>query len=101
MALQGFADGAAGWCTASPNVSAQFALNLYRCAMSGDSEGAQAWFAKQIDLLDFLIEQACRDPSLRACNSRACRRDGCARRCPRWALSMNQRFLESLKAWRS
>nr|WP_315528940.1 dihydrodipicolinate synthase family protein [uncultured Achromobacter sp.] len=56
MALQGFADGAAGWCTASPNVSAQFALNLYRCAMSGDSEGAQAWFAKQIDLLDFLIE---------------------------------------------
>lgn len=56
MALRGFTDGASGWCTASPNVSARFALNLYRCAIAGDQQGADEWFAKQIDLLNFLMD---------------------------------------------
>lgn len=56
MARTGFADGAAGWCTASPNVSPQFALNLYRCAVAGDTAGADDWFGRQIDLLNFLMD---------------------------------------------
>ena len=39
MARGGFAAGAAGWCTASANVAAAHAVNLYRCAMAGDRPG--------------------------------------------------------------
>ena len=39
MARGGFAAGAAGWCTASANVAAAHAVNLYRCAMAGDQAG--------------------------------------------------------------
>ncbi|OAE54103.1 dihydrodipicolinate synthase family protein [Achromobacter insolitus] len=55
MARTGFAEGAAGWCTASANISASHALNLYRCATAGDARGADEWFARQIDLLNFLM----------------------------------------------
>ncbi|MFG0232027.1 dihydrodipicolinate synthase family protein [Achromobacter sp. 413638] len=56
MARGGFAAGAAGWCTASANVAAAHAVNLYRCAMAGDQAGVDDWFARQSGLLNFLME---------------------------------------------
>lgn len=56
MARTGFAEGAAGWCTASANVSASYALNLYRCATAEDNRGADEWFGRQVDLLNFLMD---------------------------------------------
>lgn len=56
MAQQGFRDGAAGWCTASPNVCASFTLKLYRCAMAGDTQGVSEWFERQSELLNFLMD---------------------------------------------
>lgn len=56
MAQQGLRDGAAGWCTAAPNVCASFTLNLHRCAVAGDDAGAVEWFDRQRDLLNFLMD---------------------------------------------
>ncbi|WP_028602197.1 dihydrodipicolinate synthase family protein [Ottowia thiooxydans] len=56
MAKQGFQDGAAGWCTAAPNVCAPFILNFHRCVASGDWAGAEHWFSRQSELLNFLMD---------------------------------------------
>jgi 4-hydroxy-tetrahydrodipicolinate synthase len=56
MAQRGFQDGAAGWCTAAPNVCASFILNFHRCMAAGDVAGAQRWFARQSELLNFLMD---------------------------------------------
>lgn len=56
MAKQAFRDGATGWCTAAPNVCAPFILNFHRCVVSGDWAGAEHWFAKQAELLNFLMD---------------------------------------------
>ncbi|AZG10987.1 dihydrodipicolinate synthase family protein [Pigmentiphaga sp. H8] len=55
MALRGFNDGAVGWCTCAPNLCAPFMLNFYRCVADGDRAGAESWFARQSELLDFLM----------------------------------------------
>lgn len=56
MARKGFQDGAAGWCTAAPNVCASFILHFHRCIACGDVAGAERWFARQSQLLNFLMD---------------------------------------------
>lgn len=56
MAHKGLRDGAAGWCTAAPNVCAAPMLELYRCATAGDQAGADSAFTRQRELLNFLME---------------------------------------------
>jgi len=56
MALRGFSDGAAGWCTSAPNVCASMMLGFHRCVAAGDMAGAESWFGKQAELLDFLMD---------------------------------------------
>ncbi len=56
MARRGFEDGAAGWCTAAPNVCASFILDFHRCVAAGDFVGAAQWFDRQSDLLNFLMD---------------------------------------------
>lgn len=56
MAQRGFQDGAAGWCTAAPNVCASFILNFHRCMAAGDVAGARRWFERQSELLNFLMD---------------------------------------------
>ncbi|WP_454004425.1 dihydrodipicolinate synthase family protein [Alcaligenes sp. Marseille-Q7550] len=56
MALQGLCEGAAGWCTAAPNLCASHVLNLYRCALAGDAVQATQWFERQSELLNFLMD---------------------------------------------
>jgi 4-hydroxy-tetrahydrodipicolinate synthase len=57
LALEAFAAGAKGWCTAAPNLTPQLNLDLYEAALSQDLGKARALFYRQLPLLDFILKR--------------------------------------------
>ncbi|MFI6154319.1 dihydrodipicolinate synthase family protein [Kitasatospora sp. NPDC051170] len=55
LALEAFAAGAAGWCTAAPCVIPDLALELYRAVRAGELETARRVFYRQLPVLQFLL----------------------------------------------
>ncbi|WP_431823954.1 dihydrodipicolinate synthase family protein [Burkholderia sp. F1] len=55
MALAALAAGAAGWCTAAPNLNARLPLALYEAVRAGDLTRARAVFHAQLPLLQFIV----------------------------------------------
>ena len=56
LALEAFAAGAKGWCTAAPNLIALLNLELYAAILANDLERARALFYRQLPLLDFILK---------------------------------------------
>jgi len=56
LALEAFAAGAQGWCTAAPNLIPQLNLDLYAAVMANDLGKARALFYRQLPLLDFILK---------------------------------------------
>ena len=56
LALEAFAAGAKGWCTAAPNLIAPLNLELYAAILTNDLERARALFYRQLPLLDFILK---------------------------------------------
>ncbi|WP_085694335.1 MULTISPECIES: dihydrodipicolinate synthase family protein [unclassified Pseudomonas] len=56
LALEAFAAGARGWCTAAPNLIAQLNLDLYDATLAGDLAKARELFYRQLPLLDFILK---------------------------------------------
>lgn len=48
--------GAAGWCTAAPNLEARLPLALYEAVRAGDTQRARDVFEQQLPLLQFLVK---------------------------------------------
>jgi 4-hydroxy-tetrahydrodipicolinate synthase len=56
LALSAFAAGAAGWCTAAPNLIPELTLALYREAVENNNlEAAREVFYRQFELLQFIV----------------------------------------------
>jgi 4-hydroxy-tetrahydrodipicolinate synthase len=56
LALQALAAGAAGWCTAAPNLRPQPCLDLYAAVRAGDTAAAQAIYDDLAPLLRFIVD---------------------------------------------
>jgi len=56
LALEAFAAGTKGWCTAAPNLIAQLNLDLYEAVLANDLEKARELFYRQLPLLDFILK---------------------------------------------
>lgn len=56
LALEAFAAGAKGWCTAAPNLIPQLNLDLYAAVLTNDLNQARALFYRQLPLLDFILK---------------------------------------------
>ncbi|WP_330565139.1 dihydrodipicolinate synthase family protein [Pseudomonas yamanorum] len=56
LALEAFAAGAKGWCTAAPNLIPQLNLDLYEAVLANDLEKARELFYRQLPLLDFILK---------------------------------------------
>lgn len=56
LALEAFAAGAKGWCTAAPNLIPQLNLDLYTAVLANDLSQARALFYRQLPLLDFILK---------------------------------------------
>ena len=56
LALEAFAAGAKGWCTAAPNLIPQLNLDLYQAVLANDLTKARALFYRQLPLLDFILK---------------------------------------------
>lgn len=56
LALEAFAAGAKGWCTAAPNLIPELNLELYAAAKANDLEKAREVFYRQLPLLDFILK---------------------------------------------
>ncbi|MBK5539566.1 dihydrodipicolinate synthase family protein [Pseudomonas sp. TH05] len=56
LALEAFAAGAAGWCTAAPNLIPELNLALYQAVLANDLNQARALFYRQLPLLDFILK---------------------------------------------
>jgi 4-hydroxy-tetrahydrodipicolinate synthase len=57
LALEAFAAGAKGWCTAAPNLIPQLNLYLYAAVLANDLSKARALFYRQLPLLDFILKR--------------------------------------------
>ena len=57
LALAAFAAGAAGWCTAAPNLIPELNLNLFKAIENNDLGAAQDTFYKQVKLLKFIVDK--------------------------------------------
>ncbi|MFE6055920.1 dihydrodipicolinate synthase family protein [Kitasatospora sp. NPDC056446] len=55
LALEAFAAGAAGWCTAAPCVIPELTLELYRAVRAGEPDAARRVFYRQLPVLQFLL----------------------------------------------
>ncbi|MFJ8039808.1 dihydrodipicolinate synthase family protein [Kitasatospora sp. NPDC096147] len=55
LALEAFAAGAAGWCTAAACLVPELTLELHRTVRAGDLEAARRVFYRQLPLLSFLL----------------------------------------------
>ncbi|MXN76312.1 dihydrodipicolinate synthase family protein [Burkholderia sp. 4701] len=55
MALAALAAGAAGWCTAAPNLNARLPLALHEAVRAGDLARAREVFHAQLPLLQFIV----------------------------------------------
>jgi 4-hydroxy-tetrahydrodipicolinate synthase len=56
LALEAFAAGATGWCTAAPNLIPQWTLRLYEASVAGNLKEAREVFYKQLSLLQFILK---------------------------------------------
>ncbi|KPN92336.1 dihydrodipicolinate synthase family protein [Pseudomonas nunensis] len=56
LALEAFAAGAKGWCTAAPNLIPQLNLDLYEAVLANDLGKARELFYRQLPLLDFILK---------------------------------------------
>jgi 4-hydroxy-tetrahydrodipicolinate synthase len=56
LALEAFAAGAKGWCTAAPNLIPRLNLDLYAATLAGDLPRARELFYRQLPLLDFILK---------------------------------------------
>src|SRR5471032_157619 len=56
LALEAFAAGAKGWCTAAPNLIPQLNLDLYKAVLSNDLAKARELFYRQLPLLEFILK---------------------------------------------
>ncbi|WP_415844985.1 dihydrodipicolinate synthase family protein [Stutzerimonas zhaodongensis] len=56
LALEAFAAGAKGWCTAAPNLIPQLNLDLYAAVQANDLGLARELFYRQLPLLDFILK---------------------------------------------
>lgn len=56
LALEAFAAGAVGWCTAAPNLAPQWPMSLYDACMAGDLVSARELFYRQLPLLQFILK---------------------------------------------
>ena len=56
LALEAFAAGAKGWCTAAPNLIPQLNLALYEAVLANDLTQARELFYRQLPLLDFILK---------------------------------------------
>jgi 4-hydroxy-tetrahydrodipicolinate synthase len=56
LALEAFAAGAKGWCTAAPNLIPQLNLDLYEAVLANDLSKARELFYRQLPLLDFILK---------------------------------------------
>ena len=56
LALEAFAAGATGWCTAAANLIAGHNIQLYEAACEGRLLDARASFYRQLPLLDFILK---------------------------------------------
>ena len=56
LALEAFAAGAKGWCTAAPNLIAPLNLALYEAVLANDLTQARELFYRQLPLLDFILK---------------------------------------------
>lgn len=55
LVLEALRAGAAGWCTAAPNLRAQPCLDLYAAVIGGDLDTAQARYDELKPLLEFIV----------------------------------------------
>lgn len=56
LALEAFAAGASGWCTAAPNIIPQWPLKLYQAFQKNDLPRARDVFYEQLPLLEFILK---------------------------------------------
>ncbi|MGE1083915.1 dihydrodipicolinate synthase family protein [Pseudomonas shirazensis] len=56
LALEAFAAGAKGWCTAACNLIPELNLELYHAVLAGDLEQAKTLFYRQLPLLEFILK---------------------------------------------
>ncbi|TLG90843.1 dihydrodipicolinate synthase family protein [Pseudomonas edaphica] len=56
LALEAFAAGAKGWCTAAPNLIPQLNLELYDAVLANDLTLARELFYRQLPLLEFILK---------------------------------------------
>ncbi|WP_323117913.1 dihydrodipicolinate synthase family protein [Burkholderia alba] len=56
LALEAFAAGAAGWCTAAPNLAPAWPARLYDACRQGDLERARTVFYRLLPYLQFLMK---------------------------------------------
>lgn len=56
LALEAFAAGATGWCTAAPNIIAQWPLKIYQAMQNNDAKLARDIFYKQLPILEFILK---------------------------------------------
>jgi len=56
LALEAFAAGAKGWCTAAPNLIAPLNIELYQAVQANDLNRAREVFYRQLPLLDFILK---------------------------------------------
>ncbi|NMX94857.1 MULTISPECIES: dihydrodipicolinate synthase family protein [unclassified Pseudomonas] len=56
LALEAFAAGAKGWCTAAPNLIPQLNLDLYQAVLANDLNQARELFYRQLPVLDFILK---------------------------------------------
>jgi 4-hydroxy-tetrahydrodipicolinate synthase len=56
LALEAFAAGAVGWCTAAPNIVPQWPVALYEACLSGDMARAREVFYRQLPVLQFILK---------------------------------------------
>ncbi|GLX89083.1 dihydrodipicolinate synthase family protein [Pseudomonas fragi] len=56
LALEAFAAGAKGWCTAAPNLIPALNLALYQAVQANDLNSARALFYRQLPLLEFILK---------------------------------------------
>nr|WP_315472457.1 dihydrodipicolinate synthase family protein [uncultured Undibacterium sp.] len=54
LALEAFAAGATGWCTAAPNIIPQWPVKLYEAFQANDINTAREVFYQQLPILEFL-----------------------------------------------
>ena len=56
LALEAFAAGAVGWCTAAPNIIGEWPKKLYEAFIDGDLEEARATFYSQLEVLQYILK---------------------------------------------